>query len=147
MIEYASLITREATFHLAYSGKYSYLLGDSGTGKAFMLNLLGQVQRGYLATMEGDRRIVGGPKGAAIDHLDDENVLLVFGEDFDYPRIDDYYLNLIKASKNPCIFITRDLFPEIPYTDENVFAMQRISDKEFSMIPLKGGASNVASLL
>ena len=147
MIEHVKLITREATFHLAYSGKYSYLLGDSGTGKAFMLDMLGQVQRGYLATMEGDRRIVGGPKGVAIDHLDDENVLLVFGEDFDYPRIDDYYLNLIKESQNPCIFITRDLLPEIPYTDENVFAMQRISDKEFSMIPLKGGVSNVASLL
>ena len=147
MIEYASLITREATFHLAYSGKYSYLLGDSGTGKAFMLNLLGQVQRGYRATMEGTRRIVGSPKGAAIDHLDDENVLLVFGEDFDYPWIDDYYLDLIKESPNPCIFITRDLLPGVPYTDENVFTMQRISDREFSMIPVKGGASSVASLL
>lgn len=111
-----------------------------------MMNLLGQVQRGYLATMEGGRRIVGSPKGVAIDHLDDESVLLVFGEDFDYPRIDKYYWDKINESLNPCIFITRDLLPAVPYTDENVFTMQRISDREFSMIPVKGGASSVASL-
>ena len=145
MIEYASLITREATFHLAYSGKYSYLLGDSGTGKAFMLNLLGQVQRGYRATMEGDRRIVGGPKGIAIDHLNEDNVLLVFGEDYDAMRIKSRW-EKIRKSPNPCIFVTRDRIPTVPYTDENVFTLQRISDKEFSMIPVPGGVRGVASL-
>lgn len=147
MIERASLITREATFHLAYSGKYTYLIGDSGTGKAHMVNLLGKVLRGYRATMEGSRRIVGGPEGIAIDHLEDENVLLVFGEDYDAPSVEDYYLDLIKKSPNPCIFITRDVVPGIPYTDENVFAMQRISDKEFSMVPASGGVCGAASVL
>ena len=59
MIEHAKLITRDATFRLSYSGKYSYLIGDSGTRKMFLVNLLGQVLRGYRATMEGSRRIVG----------------------------------------------------------------------------------------
>ena len=149
MIERASLITREATFHLAYSGKYTYLIGDSGTGKAYMVDLLGKVLRGYRATMEGSRRIVGGPYGIAIDHLKDENVLLVFGEDYDVPSVEDYYLDLIKESQNPCIFITRDVIPGIPYTGENVFVMQRISDKEFSMVPASasGGVSGAASVL
>lgn len=147
MIKHAKLITREATFDLSYSGKYTYLVGDSGTGKMFMVNLLGKVLRGYRATMEGDRRIVGGPDGIAIDHLRDDNVLLVFGEDYDVPSIDDYYLDLIKKSPNPCIFITRDIIPGIPYTDDNVFAMKRISDKEFSMVPVPGGVSGAASII
>ena len=147
MIEHASLITREATFHLAYSGKYTYLIGDSGTGKAYMVNLLGKVLRGYLATMEGSRRIVGGPDGIAIDHLEDENALLVFGEDYDVPSEEDYYLDQIKESPNPCIFVTRDVIPGIPYTGENVFVMQRISDKEFSMVPASGGESGAAPVL
>lgn len=146
MNEYASLITREATFHLAYSGKYSYLLGDSGTGKAYMVDLLGQVSRGYIATMEGARRIVGGPKGIAIDHLRDENVLLVFGEDFDVPSIDRAYWDVISKTQNPCIFVTRDLVPGVPYTDENMFVMRRIADREFTMVPVPGGVRNVASV-
>ena len=146
MIEHAKLITGEATFNLVYAGKYSYLLGDSGSGKAYMVDMLGQVLRGYLATMEGSRRIVGGPKGMAIDHLRDENVLLVFGEDFDVPSLDRDYWNAIAKTKNPCIFITRDVIPTVPYTDENVFVMQRISDMEFSMVPVPGGVKNVASV-
>ena len=147
MIEHAKLSTRDATFSLSYSGKYSYLIGDSGTRKMLLVNLLGQVLRGYRATMEGSRKIVGGPGGIAIDHLDDENVLLVFGEDYDVPSIDDYYLDMIKKSPNPCIFITRDIVPGIPYTDENVFAMQRISSKEFTMVPVLGGVSSATSIL
>lgn len=143
MIERVKLITREATFHLAYSEKYSYLLGDSGTGKMFLVDLLEQMQLGYLATVEGTRGIVGGRR--VIDHLYDDNVLLVFDEDYDVPLIEKRWEKISK-SPNPCIFITRDRISAVPYTDENVFTMQRISDREFSMVPVPGGVSGVASL-
>lgn len=54
-----------------------------------MVDLLGKVLIGCRATMEGSRRIIGGPDGIAIDHLEDEDVLLVFGEDYDVPSVDD----------------------------------------------------------
>ena len=146
MIEHVNLITRDAIFHLAYSGKYSYLLGNSGTGKAFLVDLLGQILLGYRATMEGPRRAVGGPNGAAIHHLKDENALLVFGEDYDAPLIEKRW-EIISNSPNPCIFISRDMISAVPYTDENVFTMQRISDKEFSMVPAPGGVRGVAPWL
>ena len=120
MIERATLITRAATFYLAYSGKYSYLLGDSGTGKGYLVDLLGQILFGYQASMEGSRRVVGGPHGVAIDHLNDDNALLVFGEDYDAMRIKSRWEKISK-SVNPCIFMTRDMIPTVPYTDENVF--------------------------
>ena len=71
----------------------------------------------------------------------------MFGEDYDVPSIEEYYLDLIKKSPNPCIFATRDVIPGIPYTDDNLFAMQRISDTEFSAVPVSGGVHNVASVL
>ena len=145
MIEHVKLITREATFHLAYSGKYSYLLGDSGTGKNFLVDLLGQMLLGYRASMEGPRKVIGGPDGIALDHLNDENVLFVFGEDFDVPLIEKRW-EKISNSPNPCIFISREIIPAVPYTDENVFMMKRISDIEFSMVPVPGGARGVTSL-
>ena len=145
MIERATLITRAATFYLAYSGKYSYLLGDSGTGKGYLVDLLGQILFGYQASMEGPRKVVGGPHGVAIDHLNDDNALLVFGEDYDAMRIKSRWEKISK-SVNPCIFMTRDMIPTVPYTDENVFTMKRISDKEFSMVPVPGGLGGVVSL-
>ena len=134
MIEHVKFITREATFNVAFSGKYSYLIGKSGTGKSYMSGLLYQVENGYVATIEGDKHLVGGNWGVALDHLDDKDAVLLFGEDFDVPTIMQFW-SLFEESKNQFIFMTRDIIPKVPYLKENVFTMQRTGEHEFTMLP------------
>ena len=135
MIEYARLETRRFTFNIAFSGKFSYLMGDSGCGRTLLSDALLRHDRSGLGTISGPKKIYGGKDGAAFNHYNEDNCVLVIGDDIDPLDLLEY-MDYIQASSNQFIYISREPVKEFPFTEDNVFTMVG-GPKEFTMVPYR----------
>ena len=133
-METIKIISRKATFNLTYSGMFTYLVCNNCMGTTMLCSILEDMNNGYQAQVVGDRKVFGGRYGRAIKAVNEDNALLIFGDDFSPIALEEKWFKISKT-KNPCIFITPDPFPLIPYTKDNVFVMRKIDEREYSMFP------------
>lgn len=103
MIEHARLEMSRIIYNIAFSGKYTYLAGSSGLGRAQLSDTLQRHEFSGLGTLIGPKKIYGGKFGAAFNHYFEDNCVLVINEDVDAVDMEEY-LSYIVSSNNQFIF-------------------------------------------
>ena len=122
MIE-IKIVTRKVEYDLKIHGKYTILLGESGSGKTRLARDVYTLNRIQPDALYSGYKVYSVPAGQNVDTdiFSGSDAIIIFDEDLDQKDILKFFPT-IKQSRNYFIFIGRGL-SFIPYGIEDVFEM------------------------